>query len=84
MGMTNKVMEKMRAKTLAFTNGQKPTPTSKKPMKFRLPDGSRFAAVYDGQKEEWTLSLTVGDRVITVTRTGIHDALRTAGNQLNW
>jgi hypothetical protein len=41
----------------------------------RLPDGSRFAVVYDAGKEEWSGTLTVGAETFTASASGVFKLL---------
>ena len=68
------ILKKMRVKTKEYTDSQ---------TKFRLPNGARFEAVYDALQEKWSVTLTIGKQEIAVVGSGIHWALRKAGNQWN-
>lgn len=56
-----------------------PKPQPKKqpvPPPPRLPDGSSFVASYDAAREQWTGTITVGDKTLSGTATGVFKLLQ--------
>lgn len=47
----------------------------------RLPDGAKVAADYDGAKQKWTGTLTIGDKVFTDSAGGLFTLLRKLDEQ---
>lgn len=74
------IIARMRAK-----NKQCPQPKQyvEKEPRFRLPDGARFEAMYDGVKQKWTVNLIIGQQTYTAVGSGLHWALRKCGKQWN-
>lgn len=50
----------------------KPTPGT---ATTRLPDGAKFAVVYDATQMQWTGTLTIGAQVFTDAASGLHKLL---------
>lgn len=71
---TATILNKMRQKTKQYID---------KATKFRLPDGARFEAVYDGGKEKWAVTLIIGEQSYTTVGSGIHWSLRKLGKQFD-
>jgi len=54
----------------------------KKPREFfRFPNGAKFEAIYNADTTSWTATLTIDGVATSITRQGIHWALKDLGKQ---